>query len=507
LSLAGSVAKVVTVGRVGGNRWTTVGAAISLALGTAATVAAASTAPLATTSAKVLRTYHCSGKQSTVTDTNTGAVQNGGTPPVLDTHQRAYCVLSITTYHWNNGQGATPGTVGLTVLSGLGGVGRTLGPLQAVGSSGQGGAKNVNWTASFQTAPQPVVIRGRYQCDDSDPATWSQDPATHGRGFCTVVLEPAVLATAPKPATPTFTCMGPQVTLFNSSNVFGVLNGGSPPSFTTANAKYPGVQFWCLNQITTYHWNNGAGSTPGTIGLGSTLLSLYPGVSGTVTPIKATGSSGQGGAQNVNWTVNFPATKPVVIAGGYYCKDSDPATWSQNQQSGGKGFCSVTATPAYLNLTLHTGAHVPAPTAPSTPAPSGASPAGGSACSANTYGEPIVYPNQATPGGATSVLLACGTKLANSFQGLMNPLLVFTVPVGCLNGVPPTSAPYITYGTGPGTVNPMSCPNSINQIGWMPVAGNPLALNITAPAAAGHYLVFVRTTRGDVGTASILNVS
>jgi hypothetical protein len=490
--------------RGGGNRWAVLGVGVVLALGAVANVTVAATTPVA----KVLRTYRCSGKQTTVTDTNTGAVQSGGTPPVLDTHGRTYCVLSITTYHWNNGQGATPGTVGLTVLAGLGGSGRTLGPLQTAGSSGQGGAKDVNWTASLQTAPQPVVIRGRYQCDDSDPATWSQDAATHGRGFCTVVLEPATLARAPKPATPTFTCMGSQVTLFTSSNFFGVQNGGTSPSFFTANSKYPGVQFWCLNQITTYHWNNGAGSTPGTIGLGSTLLSLYPGVSGRVTPVQATGSAGQGGAKNVNWTANFPTSSPVVIAGGYYCEDSDPATWSQNQQSGGKGFCTVTATPAYLtNLTLHSGFHVPSPTAPTAPAPATGSPAGGSACSANTYGQPIVYPNQATPGGATSVLLACGTKLANSFQGLMSPLLVFTVPVGCLNGVPPTSAPYITYGTGPGSVNPNYCPNSINQIAWMPVAGNPLALNITAPPAAGHYLVFVRTTRGDVGTASILNVS
>ena len=43
----------------------------------------------------------------------------------------------------------------------------------------------------------------------------------------------------------------------------------------------------------------------------------------------------------MNWYVNFSTAKPVVINGTYSCVDSDPATWSQDQQSGGKGFCTV----------------------------------------------------------------------------------------------------------------------------------------------------------------------
>jgi PKD repeat protein len=41
----------------------------------------------------------------------------------------------------------------------------------------------------------------------------------------------------------------------------------------------------------------------------------------------------------VNWTGTF--TRQVTIDGTYTCTDSDPMTWSQNPQSGGKGFCIV----------------------------------------------------------------------------------------------------------------------------------------------------------------------
>src|SRR5206468_2798842 len=82
----------------------------------------------------------------------------------------------------------------------------------------------------------------------------------------------------------------------------------------------------------TYHWNNGHGKTPGTVGLTSSTMSASA---------TARGSTGQGGAPNVNWTGTWPTTKPVVIDGTYECVDSDPKTWSQNPQSGGKGFCAV----------------------------------------------------------------------------------------------------------------------------------------------------------------------
>ena len=131
-------------------------------------------------------TYTCSGAQTKLFDnSNGGGVQNGGKPATFSTGRKTYCLASITTYHWNNGQGASPGSIGLKVVSGLGGKGNTLGPLAATGSAGQGGAQNVNWTA---TAAQPVVLNGSYSCQDSDPASWSQNPASKSQGFCTVYV-------------------------------------------------------------------------------------------------------------------------------------------------------------------------------------------------------------------------------------------------------------------------------------------------------------------------------
>jgi len=454
------------------------------------------------------RQYKCVGQPITLTNSNTGAVQNGGTAPTFNTKGRAYCLLEIHTYHWNDGQGAAPGTVGLTVVSGTGGAGNTIGPFAATGSNGQGGVHNANWDVSVPQAPAPVVIKGKYSCLDSDPSTWAQNQQSNGLGFCTLVVQKAVKAKAPAPAKPTYACQGSQVTLFDNSNVFGVQNGGKQPFVFTVNRNYPGVFTWCLNSITTYHWNDGQGATPGKIGLRQALINLVA-PNKFVPPTQATGSSGQGGALNVNWTVSFSTQQnPTIISGGYWCQDSSPKTWSQNQQSNGNGFCTIQATPAYVtNFTPPGGTPVPQPPPPTGNAPA-SSPPQGQVCSTNTYGLPIIYPHQVSPGGQASVLLACGTKTANSFTGALTPTGgAFTVPFGnCLNGVPPPSQPFITYGTGPGQVNPTACPNSIQAIPSSVDPNNPLALQITAPTQVGTYLVFVRTARGDLGTTGTLVV-
>jgi PKD repeat protein len=121
-------------------------------------------------------------------------------------------------------------------------------------------------------------------------------------------------------------CSGSPVKVYDNSNKNGVLNGGKPPTFSTKGKSY------CLTSIVTYHWNNGHGKKPGSVGLQS------PTMTASATAI---GSSGQGGAPNVNWTGTFPTAKKIVINGTYSCTDSDPSTWSQNPATGGKGFCIV----------------------------------------------------------------------------------------------------------------------------------------------------------------------
>jgi hypothetical protein len=106
------------------------------------------------------QTYRCTGSRFNLFGNSNGqATQNNAKAPTFATKGKSYCVVSLATYHWNGGQGAAPGSIGLTVVSGLGRKGQTLGPLAAVGSAGQGGAADVNWTAD---AGQPIVINGTY---------------------------------------------------------------------------------------------------------------------------------------------------------------------------------------------------------------------------------------------------------------------------------------------------------------------------------------------------------
>jgi len=345
----------------------------------------------------------------------------------FSTGKKTYCVSSIATYHWNSGNGATAGSIGLKVVSGLGGKGNVLGPLAATGSAGQGGAPDVNWTA---TASQPVVIDGSYACVDSDPATWSQNGATHGQGFCTVTVTNAVAAKPAVPAKATYVCSGPQVKLFDNSNGGGVSNGGKQPSFTTYGTI--GVTAWCLNSITTYHWNNGQGAKPGTIGLGPLSFGA---IVNPVPPRPATGSPGANGAANENWTVSYPTTSPTIISGSYTCKDSDPATWSQDATSSGKGFCTVYATPAYVsNFTLPSGLHIsqPAPPPPTPPSSSTSTPSlSHIKCFTGTLSTMLLYPINVPADQWGLLLLQCGIKQGDGFQGRLTPTSMFVIPRGC----------------------------------------------------------------------------
>jgi len=119
-------------------------------------------------------------------NSNTGAVSNGGVSPTFSTNGQTYCLSSIVDYHWNNAQGAQPGTIGLMFNS------RTVGNWSAVGSAGQNNAPNVNWTAVPD--PQVIVMNGTYKVIDSDPATWSQDQASGGFGFSHVWVRTALPA-------------------------------------------------------------------------------------------------------------------------------------------------------------------------------------------------------------------------------------------------------------------------------------------------------------------------
>lgn len=113
--------------------------------------------------------------------------------------------------------------------------------------------------------------------------------------------------------------------LYNNTNINGVNNGPTSSSQFVLNAPAR------ITQLVTYHWNFGRGARPGAISLRNSNGQVFG-------PFAAGGASGQGGAPNVNWVANVNVTIP---AGSYAVLDSDPNTWSNNAQSGFRGFAIV----------------------------------------------------------------------------------------------------------------------------------------------------------------------
>lgn len=108
---------------------------------------------------------------------NTGGVVNGPRTATRFTLDRPATITTLVTYHWNNGRGAVPGTISLRDQNG-----KIYGPFTAIGSSGQGGTANVDWTARANV----TVPAGTYAVLDSNPATWSHNAQSGFSGFAKV---------------------------------------------------------------------------------------------------------------------------------------------------------------------------------------------------------------------------------------------------------------------------------------------------------------------------------
>ena len=108
---------------------------------------------------------------------NTGITLNGPRRGTVFTLNRSATITALITYHWNNGRGARPGTIGLRDQKG-----KIYGPFAAAGSSGQGGAANVDWTAQANV----TVPAGTYAVVDSSPGTWSSNAESALAGFAKV---------------------------------------------------------------------------------------------------------------------------------------------------------------------------------------------------------------------------------------------------------------------------------------------------------------------------------
>jgi hypothetical protein len=97
----------------------------------------------------------------------------------------------------------------------------------------------------------------------------------------------------------------------NDAEVFG---GGKPTKVTLAAASR-------IDELWTYHWNGGAGAPAGTITMTAADGTVYG-------PWQATAFN------KVYWIAKPGVELP---AGTYTVTDSDPKTWAQNPQSGGRG--------------------------------------------------------------------------------------------------------------------------------------------------------------------------
>lgn len=118
---------------------------------------------------------------------------------------------------------------------------------------------------------------------------------------------------------------GESVVVLDTGNNLGIRAGSTAPSFTLDRPA-------ALETLTTYHYIDGGGPTPGTLGLEAADGTAFG-------PWQAYGIDGQGGVANAFWRVEPDVTLP---AGTYTVVDSDPSTWSTNDTAGGVGFTTVT---------------------------------------------------------------------------------------------------------------------------------------------------------------------
>jgi len=115
--------------------------------------------------------------------------------------------------------------------------------------------------------------------------------------------------------------------IFDNWNVCPVKNG--PLKDTTFTISKETI----VTFIATYHWNSGAGALAAGKG-----ISVKDSAGKIYGPWIVTTSPGSGGAPNANWECHPGILLP---AGTYTVIDPDPATWSQNDASGGSGFVRV----------------------------------------------------------------------------------------------------------------------------------------------------------------------
>ncbi len=117
------------------------------------------------------------GLKSFASTFNTGGVVNGAEACPLYTAEDDVVLKAVSTYHWNGGNGATPGAIRIYDITGEESV--LLGTWEATARGGSG-ADNVYW----DVFPDIQLEKGhKYHIKDSEPETWSTNEQAKNMGF------------------------------------------------------------------------------------------------------------------------------------------------------------------------------------------------------------------------------------------------------------------------------------------------------------------------------------
>jgi len=107
--------------------------------------------------------------------------------PIRFTLYDARTITSIQTFHWNGGQGATPGSIALQ-----GKDKRLFGPWKATGVADDQGLNNAYWLVQ----PNTLLEAGTYTVLDSEPGTWARNPAQGNVGIVRITGQQQNLSAA-----------------------------------------------------------------------------------------------------------------------------------------------------------------------------------------------------------------------------------------------------------------------------------------------------------------------
>jgi hypothetical protein len=161
---------------------------------------------------------------------NTDAVVNGPKVATAFTVKRPIFLRALSTYHWNDGRGAAPGTMSLIDANGT-----KFGPWQARGESGQGGAPNVTWAAEIRQRMEP----GRYTLSTSSDQTWSTNEKAGWKGFYALEYQtyPEVAQPTPQPTATVATTSTPTAEAGSQKLFSGSLDAWLPLETDGGNFK------------------------------------------------------------------------------------------------------------------------------------------------------------------------------------------------------------------------------------------------------------------------------